>query len=105
LRDATRESFILIKTVSKGLKALLEYRRAENHPWVAAIVQKHLKMTGRAAEQTIDSIEEYFETLVYDEDVPFAVCRLSLEKALKTRGTEHLHTTLERAKQDAIRTA
>lgn len=85
----------------KGL-SLLEYRRAENRPWVAAIVQKYFKVTGRPAEATINDIEEYFETLVYDDDVPYAICRSSLEKALKERGKEHLHAILERAKQYAL---
>ena len=83
---------------------MLEYRRAENRPWVAAIVQKNFKLTGRPAEQTIDDIEEYFETLVYDDDIPYTVCRACLEKALKTRGNEHLHDILERAKAHAMTT-
>lgn len=85
----------------KGL-SLLEYRRAENRPWVAAIVQKHFKVTGRPAEPTINDIEEYFEVLVYDDDVPYALCRSSLEKALKERGKEHLHVLLERARGYAL---
>ncbi len=84
---------------------MLEYRRAENRPWVAALVQKYFKLGGRAAEPTINDIEEYFETLVYDDDISFTVCRACLEKAVKSRGTEHLHTTLERAKLDAQNSA
>ena len=81
---------------------MIEYRRAENRPWVAAFVLKHFKLAGRAAEQTITDVEEYFETLVYDEDISFAVCRACLEKAFKERGTEHLHISLERAKIYAL---
>jgi hypothetical protein len=81
---------------------LLEYRRAENRPWVAAFVQKYFKLAGRPAEQTINDVEEYFETLVYDEDISFAVCRVCLERAFKERGAEHLHAVLERAKNYAL---
>jgi hypothetical protein len=81
---------------------LIEYRRAENRPWVAAFVQKHFKLAGRVAEQSITDVEEYFETLVYDEDISFAVCRAGLEKAFKERATEHLHIILERAKTYAL---
>jgi hypothetical protein len=84
--------------------SLQEYRRAENRPWVAAIAQKYFKMTGRAAEQTIGNIEEYFEALVYDEDIPYGICRSCLEKALKERGAEHLHITLDRATLYAMKT-
>lgn len=82
---------------------MLEYRCAENRPWVAAVVQKYLKLAGRPAEQTISYIEEYFETLVYDDDIPFSVCRLCLETAFKNRGKEHLHAVLERARLEALR--
>ena len=84
---------------------MLEYRRAENRPWVAAIVQKYFRVTGRPAEAIITDIEEYFEVLIYDDDVPYALCRSSLEKALKERGKEHLHVTLERAKAYALSAA
>ncbi len=82
----------------------MEYRRAEHRPWVAALVQKHFKLAGRAAQETIDAIEEYFETLIYDEDISLAVCRSCLEKALKERGADHLYSVLDRAKAYALST-
>lgn len=83
---------------------MLEYRRAEHRPWVAELVLKHFKASGRAADETIDAIEEYFETLIYDDDVPLAVCRTCLEKALKERGAENMYAILERARSYALST-
>ena len=84
---------------------MLEYRRAESRPWVAAIVQKYFRVTGRPAEAIITDVDEYFEAIVYDDDVPYAFCRSSLEKAFKERSKEHLRAIFERARGYALRAA
>ncbi len=84
---------------------MLEYRRADHRPWVAARVQKHFKVAGKAAQPFIEPIEEYFEVLIYDEDVPLAICQKCLEKALKDRQAQSLHAKLEQAKNEALRLA